>query len=147
MAGLSVGVAAAASYPAPFVAGGAADVAIVYGTGSGVSTLDVIQAGNIQSDLQSNMGAATGSTTVSTTGETVAIFGNDKIWLNTSLTAGSLQTITKTNLPTVLGAYTFSGNVEKKLTSTIKLIAGATAGTDNSGKVIFSKQPSKFFWQ
>jgi len=142
IAGLSVGVAAAASYPAPFVAGGAADVAIVYGTGSGVSTLDVIQAGNIQSDLQSNMGAATGATTVSTTGETVALFGNDKIWLNTSLNAGALQTITKTNLPTVLGDYTFSGNVEKKLTSTIKLIDGNTAGADNSGKVIFTKQPS-----
>jgi len=142
LAGMTMGVAAAASYPAPFVSGGAADVAIVYGTGEGVSQLDIVEGGNIQSNLQSYMGASTGGTTTTTSGETVALFGNDKIWLNTSLNAGSLQTITKTNLPTVLADYTFSGDVEKKITSSIKLIAGNTAGTDNSGKVIFTKQPS-----
>ena len=55
VAGMSIGVAAAANYPAPFVQGGAANVAIVYGTGSGVSNLDLVQAGNIQSNLQSQM--------------------------------------------------------------------------------------------
>lgn len=58
--GMSVGVAAAANYPAPFVQGGVANVAIVYGTGSGVSTLDLVQAGNIQSHLQSSMGTTSG---------------------------------------------------------------------------------------
>lgn len=60
--GMSVGVAAAANYPAPFVQGGVANVAIVYGTGSGVSTLDLVQAGNIQSHLQSSMGTTSGGT-------------------------------------------------------------------------------------
>jgi len=55
MAGMTVGVAAAANYPAPFVVGGSADVAIVYGTGTGVSLLDAIQSGNIQTNLQSFM--------------------------------------------------------------------------------------------
>src|SRR3989339_380625 len=59
--------AAAANYPAPFVASGNADVAIVYGTGAGVSSLDLIQAGNIQTDLQSSMG--TTGTTTTTSGE------------------------------------------------------------------------------
>ena len=58
------GVAAAQSYPAPFVKGGVADVAIVYGTGSGYDPLDIVQAGYIQSNLQSHMGASDGSTTV-----------------------------------------------------------------------------------
>jgi len=142
LTGMTLGVAAAAAYPAPFVAGGSANVAIVYGTGAGVSQFDIVQAGNVQSDLQSYMGSSSSGSSTSTTGETIAIFGNDKIWLNTSLTVGSLQTITKSNLPTVLGDYTFSGNVEKKLTSTIKLIAGAATGADNSGKVLFTKQPS-----
>ena len=35
MLGMTMGVAAAANYPAPFVSGGAANVAIVYGTGTG----------------------------------------------------------------------------------------------------------------
>ncbi|MDP3966390.1 MAG: hypothetical protein Q8Q04_02575, partial [archaeon] len=51
MAGATLGFAAAAAYPAPFVQNGAADVAIVYGTGAGVSSLDMVQAGNIQIDL------------------------------------------------------------------------------------------------
>jgi hypothetical protein len=64
MVGLTMGVAAAANYPAPFVAGGSADVAVVYGTGSGVSPLDLVQAGNIQSNLQSYMSGSGSSTTV-----------------------------------------------------------------------------------
>jgi hypothetical protein len=51
MTGMSMGVAAAADYPAPFVSGGVANVAVVYGTGAGVSDLDFIQAGNIQESL------------------------------------------------------------------------------------------------
>jgi hypothetical protein len=53
MAGLTIGSAAAAAYPAPFVDAGVANVAIVYGTGAGVSSLDMVQAGNIQTSLGS----------------------------------------------------------------------------------------------
>ncbi|KKK65090.1 hypothetical protein LCGC14_2977660, partial [marine sediment metagenome] len=67
MIGMSAGVAAAANYPAPFVVGGSADVAVVYGTGSGVSVLDAVEAGNLQSNLQSFM-AGTGGTAATTTG-------------------------------------------------------------------------------
>jgi len=51
MTGMTMGAAAAANYPAPFVSGGTADVAIVYGTGSGVSDLDLVQAGKIEESL------------------------------------------------------------------------------------------------
>jgi hypothetical protein len=51
LTGMTVGIAAAANYPAPFVSGSSADVAIVYGTGAGVSSLDQVEATNIQSDL------------------------------------------------------------------------------------------------
>jgi hypothetical protein len=51
MTGMTLGVAAAANYPAPFVSGGVANVAVVYGTGAGVSSLDLVQAGNIQESL------------------------------------------------------------------------------------------------
>jgi len=142
MIGMTAGVAAAANYPAPFVSGGAADVAIVYGTGAGVSALDVVQAGNIQSSLQSFMTGTTGGGSTSTSGETVSLDTSaDRIWLNTSLNAVK-STLTKTDLPTVLKDYTFSGDVTSKVTSTIKLIAGAAAGGENSGRVVFVKQPS-----
>lgn len=133
MIGMTAGIAAAASYPAPFVVGGNADVAVVYGTGSGVSVLDAVEAGNLQTNLQSFMGTGASGSTTSTSGEIVSLSsGSTKIWLNTSLST-ALTTLTKTDLPTVLGAYTFSGNVDSKLTSTI------TIGTN---KVDFAKQPS-----
>ncbi len=69
MIGMTAGVATAANYPAPFVVGGSADVAVVYGTGSGVSILDAIEAGNLQSNLQSFMGGSGGGTTTTTSGE------------------------------------------------------------------------------
>ena len=61
MAGLTMGTAMAANYPDPFVSGGTANAAIVYGTGSGVSTLDVVESGNIQTNLAT--GVTTGGTT------------------------------------------------------------------------------------
>ena len=69
VAGLTIGSAAAASYPAPFVDDGVADVAIVYGTGAGVSSLDMVQAGNIQTSLGDYV---EGETTV-TGGETFTL--------------------------------------------------------------------------
>lgn len=51
MTGATLGFAAAAAYPAPFVQSGTANVAIVYGTGQGVSSLDMVQAQNIQNSL------------------------------------------------------------------------------------------------
>jgi hypothetical protein len=123
------------------VSGGNADVAIVYGTGAGVSALDVVQAGNVQSSLQSFIGGTSGGTSTSTSGETVSLDTSaDRIWLNTSLNAVR-STLTKSDLPTVLQDSTFDGDETATLTSTIKLVAGAAAGGENSGKVIFAKQP------
>ena len=141
MIGMSAGVAAAANYPAPFVVGGNADVAVVYGTGSGVSVLDAVEAGNLQSNLQSFMGTSSSGTSTSTSGETVTLdTSGTRIWLNTSLNTAK-STLTKTDLPTVLGDSTFQGNVEAKMTSNLKFYAGAAAGGTNSGRVIFAKQP------
>ncbi len=135
LAGMTLGLAAAANYPAPFVSGSNANVAIVYGTGAGVSSLDLIQAGNIQTDLQSKLGSSSSSSSTTTiSGEGVSLnSGSSKIWLNTSLNT-AITTITKTDLPTILAQTTFSGNVDSKITSTI------TVGS--SDKVVFDKQPS-----
>jgi hypothetical protein len=141
MVGMTAGIAAAANYPAPFVVGGSADVAVVYGTGAGVSVLDAVEAGNLQSNLQSYLTGTSGGTSTSTSGETVSLdTSSARIWLNESLNTAK-TTLTKTDLPTVLKDYTFEGDVSSKMTSTVKLQAGAAAGGDNSGKVIFSKQP------
>jgi hypothetical protein len=134
VAGMSVGVAAAANYPAPFVQGGVANVAVVYGTGSGVSALDLVQAGNIQSNLQSQMGTTSSGTSASVSGETAELFsGGSKIYLNDSMNAVK-SVLTKSDLPTVLGDETFSGNVDAQVTQQITL--------GSHPKVTFKKQPT-----
>ncbi|MEK6926827.1 MAG: hypothetical protein AABX11_00190 [Nanoarchaeota archaeon] len=129
--------AAAANYPAPFVNNGNADVAVVYGSAPGAD-MDLLAVTDIVVNLQAKLAAQTatsGSTgSDSVTGEAVSLSsGSTKIWLNTSLNT-ALTTLTKTDLPTVLGEYTFSGNVDSKLTSTIAI--------GSSDKVTFAKQPS-----
>ena len=62
MTGLTAGTAMAANFPAPFVDNGSADVAVLYGTGTGVSALDQTSANNIQSALSAAM--PSGSVTV-----------------------------------------------------------------------------------
>ena len=61
--GMSAGFAAAANYPAPFVEAGVANVAIVSGSGTGVSALDAVEAGNIQANL--NLGITSTTSTIS----------------------------------------------------------------------------------
>jgi len=134
VAGMSIGVAAAANYPAPFVQGGVASVAVVYGTGSGVSNLDLVQAGNIQSNLQSQMGATSTGTGATTSGETAQLFsGGTKIYLNDSLNTVK-NVLTKSDLPTVLSDETFSGNVDASITQQITL--------GSNPKVTYKKQPT-----
>lgn len=133
MIGASMGMAAAANYPNPFVVGGTADVAIVYGTGAGVSSLDIIQAGNVQSNLQSYMGAG-GTTGASVSGEAAELFtGGTKIYINDSLNSVK-NVLTKSDLPTVLADQTFSGNVDASITQTINI--------GSNPRVTFAKQPT-----
>ncbi len=142
LTGMTMGFAAASAYPLPFVSSGVANVGVVYGTGTGVDAiLDIGQAATpITTSLQSYMGASSG-TSASTSGEVASIDTSaDRIWLNTSLNAVK-STLTKSDLPTVLADYSFSGDVTSKVVSTLKLSAGNPTGGENSGKVIFAKQP------
>src|SRR3989344_2711107 len=133
MLGMTMGIAAAANYPAPFVAGGAADVAIVYGTGSGVSILDAVEAGSIQANLQSFMTGKT-TTTGSVSGEAVALFtGGTKLYINDSLNSIK-NTIKDSDMPIALADQTFSGDVDAKITQSVQIGANP--------RVTFERQPA-----
>jgi len=116
MLGASVGMAAAANYPAPFVSGGAANVAIVYGTGSGVSALDVVQAGNIQSDLSTRLGTVSDPVTGGSCGDSdCVLIGKSSDNLNLGNTWGVFTgTIDEDDLSTLLadGTYVADDNDE-----------------------------------
>ncbi len=69
----TVGFAAAASYPAPFVSSGTADVAIVWGANAQMS--DLTAAVDMQANLQGLVtGSSSSSTTTTGTGEWVDLF-------------------------------------------------------------------------
>lgn len=123
MTGMTLGVAAAATYPAPFVSNGSADVAIVYGANAQAS--DVVQAGNIQSNLQSYMGAGEGTVSIS------GVSGGDsfkfektstKLHLGDNL-SGIMTTLDDNQLPILLksGTYTDKDNDEFDYTQKIAM--------------------------
>lgn len=119
MTGMTVGMAAAATYPAPFVDNGVANVAVVYGTGVGVSSLDMVQAGNIQTSLGSFV---KGTTTVE--GESYKLEKTStKFNLGDSIADVVSATIDDDELPTLLeaGIYTDKDNDEFDYTQKVVL--------------------------
>lgn len=103
MVGSTVALAAAASYPAPFVDGGAADVAVVYG-----SSLDMAAVTDVTASLSSAF-AAQGSTGVPTEGDFVQLDkSSNRLNLGNTLSGPFGTNVDEDNLPTLLadGVYT-----------------------------------------
>ena len=144
MVGLSLGTIAAANYPAPFVTGAGADAAIVYGTGAGVSSLDVVQAGNIEANLQSFMGSSSGSSATTVTGGDSKFLSTSarKLYYGDAINA-PVSSLTYTEMPTVLksGTFTDLSGTAYGYTQTIKVgtatIAYGTSGGDIYDPVLY----------
>jgi len=84
MVGSTMGLAAAANYPAPFVQSGAGDVAVVIGANS----LDMAYATTITSDLSGKITVAAATASSDATGDSVQLKrGSDKYNLGDNLTA------------------------------------------------------------
>jgi len=125
-AGLTLGAAAAASYPAPFVnSAGVANAAIVYGTGTGVSSLDQVQAGNIQTSLASSVKG--GASTI--TGENQNLASSARKLYYADPINSAYSSISATELPTVLADGTFSDLSGTQYTYTQTITLGTTAST------------------
>jgi len=128
----TIGFAAAASYPEPFVAGGTADSAVIVGGSAAVS--DWAAAIDLQKNLQ---GLVTSSSTTiddATTGETAELFtSSTKIYINDTLNAVK-SVLTDTDLPIILKDGSFSGNVDASYTQTIEL--------GSWPQITFEKQPT-----
>ncbi|MEK6859324.1 MAG: hypothetical protein AABX54_00775 [Nanoarchaeota archaeon] len=128
----TIGFAAAVgTYPAPFVAGGTANGAVIVGANAAPS--DWALAIDVGQKLSALVSSGTTSTNVATTGETAALFtSSSKINVNDTLR--QVKTVlTKSELPTVLKDQSFSGNVDATLVQTIDL------GTNPA--ITFAKQP------
>ena len=95
LAGMTMGVAAAANYPSPFVDGGA-DVAVVYG-GADALASDQVEATNIQRDLQDEV------TLGVTAGEGAEGEREEEVPLGGSIVSGDIAAVmTDSNIPSLL---------------------------------------------
>jgi len=127
VAGMSVATPlAAANYPKPFIDDGSTDVAIVHGTGTGVSSLDLVHAGNIQSDLQDRAPTVSSGDDSSVEGEAYPLFTEStRIYAGDSI-ATSISTLTDSKLPTLLEDSEFSGDTTADVTQRISLSTNPT---------------------
>ncbi len=138
--GMTMGMVGAANYPNPFVVGGSANVAVVYGTGADVSVLDAIEAGKIQTNLAGFV-TGTGGTATGTGGDFKSMAsGSDLLYLNDEL-GENLQTLTSTELGVVLADATFvdDGGTNYNYEQTI-----AIGSSNNYNKFEFGNSDNDF---
>ena len=103
MVGSTVALAAASSFPAPFVDNGVADVTVVYG-----STLDTTAMTDITTALSAALSSQTFVSGSEVTGESADLAsGSDLLYLNDEFSE-NVQTLTKSDLPNVLADGTFT---------------------------------------
>ncbi|MDO8509275.1 MAG: hypothetical protein Q7S27_06370 [Nanoarchaeota archaeon] len=121
----TIALAAAANFPAPFIQGGAGDVAIVHG-GANAAYTDLVAVTDISSYLSTQLAKQTakgsgGTTADSVSGEASPLFtSGSKLYVDDVLNTVK-NTLTETELPTVLVDGTFSGNVEATFTQKIEV--------------------------
>jgi len=142
MLGSSVAIAGAANYPAPFVSGGSADVAIVVTSGTHIgASSDYLAAVDLGQDLQAELAKQT-ATTGTSTGATASggdsanlATSSQKLWFNSTVDTAR-TVLSKSELPTLLAdgeveddsgtSYTYSQSID--LGS--KTIEYSTSGAD-----------------
>ena len=122
MAGMTMGLASAAAFPAPFVTNGAANAAIVYGANS--APTDLAAANSISTALANSVTSNGGSVNIS--GEHVLLnMHNSYLTMGKNLTSVFDRPITKSDMPTLLadGTYRDSKNSDHDFTQKINMAA------------------------
>lgn len=134
MLGSTIGLAAAANYPSPFVSGGSPNVGIVFGSNAAVT--DLVAAINIMDNLRLSVTGTDSSNSESSVegGDAVILnSGSDYIYLNDELNE-NVQTLTNDDLSTILADGTFTDNdgTNYKYEQTLTVGPGASFAFDNS---------------
>jgi len=130
MIGSTIALAAAASYPAPFVKSGVADVAVVYG--SNAASSDSLAALKVGQSLQSSMSG--GAVMEDAPADAYPLFtSSTEIYLNDSINVAR-SALTTTEMPVMLADGDFSGNVDTEFTQIITFLGNS--------RVLFGQQPT-----
>lgn len=134
----TIGFAAAANYPAPFVKSGSADVAVVWG--SAAASTDLVAVTDITADLQAQLASQTasssGSSSVSVSGADYVVLDmpSSKLHLGAGLSSVFGRSVTKTDLPNLLadGTYMDSDNNNHAYTQKVDVANLSITQVDNS---------------
>jgi hypothetical protein len=134
MLGSTVGMAAAASYPDPFVKGGVANVAIVLGASS--APIDTIASIDLSASLQEELAKQTATTTVigASTDQGINLASSSqKLYFNSTLNSAR-TTLSKSDLPVLLadGKVTDDAGTDYSYSQTITP-GNTTISFGNSG--------------
>jgi len=122
----------AANYPEPFVSGGSANLAIVYGTGSGVSNLDFVEASNIKEDLENELGTGSVLSSAVSGGDSVLLErSSDKLNLGDLASDVFVTSIDEDDLPTLLGEGTYTDDDNTEYDFTQKVTLGTNLGLEH----------------
>src|SRR3989344_10428 len=132
MIGSTIGLAAAANYPAPFVTGGSADAAIVYGTTA--ANTDLVAVVDITNNLNGFVTSNTVTTESTVSGEAYPLFTSGTPLLLNSTLNSVRSTVSSSHLPTALADGIFQTTSNIDYTQRIEL--GSTP------KLEFKQQPS-----
>jgi len=110
----TVALAAAANFPAPFVTGGNANVAIVYG--SSPLAQDLAAVGDINQALTSSITASTSTATTTISGQNVVELDrpSSKLYLGGGTSDVFGRSITSSDMPTLLVDGVFTSNGDNK---------------------------------
>lgn len=117
----TVALAAATTYPAPFVQNGVADVAVVWGTTAAAT--DQVAVTDIVASLNTALSQQGGThTTTTVTGEAYPLFSSgSKLYYNDPINTVRTGSITKSALPTVLADGQFDGSTNVDYQQTVLL--------------------------
>jgi hypothetical protein len=129
MLGSTLGIAAAANYPAPFIQGGSADVAVVVTSGNHAgSTSDFLSAVDLGQDLQAELAKQTATSTTtsasSSGGDSQNIATASQAIYKGSALNTARSTLTDSELPSVLADGTAVDNSGVEYDYTQKLTLG-----------------------
>jgi hypothetical protein len=137
MTGLTIGTAVAANYPEPFVVGGAADVAVVYGASA---PLDAPQATNIQTDLADYVTSSGPSTVVG--GDSVLLAKpSDKLNLGDAITVKGVS-LDDNDLEELLADGTYRNDKNTEFSFEQKITLGSIALSHFSDSDYKNKEPT-----
>ena len=135
----TVALAAAANYPAPFVSGGSADVAVIYGSAP-TASVDLLAVLDVQQSLNdyvvSGGGSEGGGENIE--GEAYPLFtSSTRIYLNDTLNKARTS-VSSNDMPIALKDGSFQGDVTATYTQKVDL--GTTSGVNN--RFAFGQHPT-----